>query len=98
MKAPCKDCPDRAIRCHSSCPRYSNFAKYRERIRQKRYEEFYLSEATEKIQKNNQARKDAARDIVYTAAAADGIKMREIEKQIADDCIEANVHELPRNQ
>lgn len=30
MKAPCKDCPDRYVGCHSQCEKYIAFQKYRE--------------------------------------------------------------------
>ena len=26
-KAPCKDCPDRAVGCHSTCTKYQEFRK-----------------------------------------------------------------------
>jgi hypothetical protein len=31
-KSPCKNCPDRAINCHSECSKYQEFAKQRETI------------------------------------------------------------------
>ena len=30
MKAPCKDCPDRAAGCHSSCEKYRAFREERD--------------------------------------------------------------------
>ena len=36
MTAPCKNCPEREIGCHSMCDRYIRYAKQREKIRQKR--------------------------------------------------------------
>lgn len=27
VNAPCKDCPDRYLGCHSSCPKYIEFRK-----------------------------------------------------------------------
>lgn len=36
MTAPCKDCPDRVVGCHSTCKRYTEYAKEREEIRKKR--------------------------------------------------------------
>jgi hypothetical protein len=37
-KSPCKNCPDRAINCHSGCPKYQEFANGREVIRKERRE------------------------------------------------------------
>ena len=33
MTAPCKNCPDRVVGCHSTCERYAEYAKEREEIR-----------------------------------------------------------------
>lgn len=30
MNAPCKDCPDRYVGCHSQCEKYQAFRKYRD--------------------------------------------------------------------
>lgn len=30
MQAPCKDCPDRVVGCHSTCEKYIEFRKYRD--------------------------------------------------------------------
>jgi hypothetical protein len=32
-KSPCKNCPDRALNCHSSCSKYQEFANGREVMR-----------------------------------------------------------------
>lgn len=32
-KPPCKDCPDRSVRCHAECERYKAFTAEREEIR-----------------------------------------------------------------
>lgn len=36
MKAPCLDCADRVVGCHSSCERYIAYAEECARIRRKR--------------------------------------------------------------
>ena len=35
--APCKDCKDRAIGCHGTCEKYSEYRKQREKERELRY-------------------------------------------------------------
>ena len=35
MMAPCKDCPDRATLCHSTCERYLAFKKTINELREK---------------------------------------------------------------
>lgn len=32
MQAPCKNCPDRQLGCHSTCEKYIAFDKYRKEI------------------------------------------------------------------
>lgn len=36
MKAPCKDCQDRAVGCHGQCARYAEFEAERDKIRRKK--------------------------------------------------------------
>ena len=36
MKAPCKDCSDRHLHCHSECERYKTFAKETRELNQAR--------------------------------------------------------------
>lgn len=36
MKAPCKDCPNRQIGCHSTCEKYLEFRKEVDRLKQER--------------------------------------------------------------
>jgi hypothetical protein len=36
MKAPCKDCPDRHLHCHSECERYKTFKQECDELREKR--------------------------------------------------------------
>nr|DAI77800.1 MAG TPA: hypothetical protein [Caudoviricetes sp.] len=36
MTAPCKNCQDREVGCHSKCDRYAEYNRQREDIRQKR--------------------------------------------------------------
>lgn len=63
MKAPCKNCPDREIGCHASCPDYIAFRQYKdeENFRynaKKRDEWLYKSErrtAFAKMKKNRHA-------------------------------------------
>lgn len=38
MEAPCKDCKDRQLGCHSKCKEYKAFAKRQEKLRQERFE------------------------------------------------------------
>lgn len=55
MTAPCKNCPEREIGCHSMCDRYIRYAKQREKIREKRMQEqladptVFLSESAKKV-------------------------------------------------
>lgn len=37
--APCKDCPDRHINCHSSCEKYGEYQKKNNEQRDKDYKE-----------------------------------------------------------
>ena len=39
ITAPCKDCPDRHINCHSSCERYAEYKKKNNEQREKDYKE-----------------------------------------------------------
>ena len=32
MKAPCKDCPERSVTCHSECEKYLAFKEYRQKV------------------------------------------------------------------
>lgn len=36
MNAPCKDCPNRQIGCHSKCEKYQEYARFCEEQRQNR--------------------------------------------------------------
>lgn len=36
IKSPCKDCPDREIRCHLTCEKYIEFKKESDKIREQR--------------------------------------------------------------
>lgn len=38
-KAPCKDCEDRYVGCHSDCDKYSEYVRYKEKLKQKEREE-----------------------------------------------------------
>lgn len=53
--APCKDCPDRYLGCHSECERYADFCRELERIRAARKEgselNAYQSEAYRRLLK-----------------------------------------------
>jgi len=37
--APCKDCPDRKVDCHSECEKYKQFSEERKSISRMRIEE-----------------------------------------------------------
>ena len=39
MDAPCKDCPDRTVTCHSECDKYRAYVAWRAEYRKKRAEE-----------------------------------------------------------
>lgn len=41
MNAPCKDCPNRTLLCHSTCEEYQKFAAERQEISKKR-REYYM--------------------------------------------------------
>lgn len=38
-KAPCKDCPDRQVGCHSTCEKYLAFRKERNELNEKTYKQ-----------------------------------------------------------
>lgn len=38
MSAPCKDCPDRVVGCHSKCEKYISFRKQRDEMLAKKAE------------------------------------------------------------
>jgi hypothetical protein len=38
-KAPCKDCPDRKVGCHSTCEKYILFRKERDELNEKIYKQ-----------------------------------------------------------
>ena len=50
------------------------------------------------VKKDNTARKEAAMEIVEMAALCDDVPFNDLERATADVCIEAAVHQLPRNQ
>ena len=50
------------------------------------------------VEKTNKARGDAAMEIVERAALCDDVPFNDLERAVADACIEAAVHQLPRNQ
>lgn len=45
-KAPCKDCPDRHLHCHSTCEKYIAYNKECEELRQLKYA-YYKKRAEE---------------------------------------------------
>ena len=53
---------------------------------------------TGQIEKEDQARKDAAMHIVQQAAQVDDVPFGAAESEMASACIEAAVQQLPRNQ
>jgi hypothetical protein len=56
-RSPCKNCPDRAINCHSGCTKYQEFANVCEERRQERKERvdnlYGLNDVREKSYKKN---------------------------------------------
>lgn len=50
------------------------------------------------IPRDDQARKDAAMNMVEAAAKVDGLPFGAAESEVADYCVEAEVYGLPRNQ
>ena len=50
------------------------------------------------IDRDDEARKNAAMDIVANAARVDGVPYGQAEMDVASACIEAEVYDLPRNQ
>lgn len=60
-KAPCKDCPDRQVGCHSTCEKYIEFKKEADEQRLKRIEQGninqYMREASERRYKHLKNRK-----------------------------------------
>lgn len=45
MIAPCKNCTDRVVGCHSTCEKYLAFQKERELVREKKYKDYCLTSA-----------------------------------------------------
>ncbi len=45
MRAPCKECPDRKIGCHSECARYITYRAEKDEERAKRMELHRVNEA-----------------------------------------------------
>ena len=41
-KAPCKDCPDRFVGCHSVCVEYAKFKAQAEKIREEKNKEYVI--------------------------------------------------------
>ena len=39
LQCPCKDCPDRHIKCHASCERYGQYCKLNNEKRDKDYKD-----------------------------------------------------------
>lgn len=61
--APCKDCPDKVVGCHSSCDKYQEFRKFRDEFREYRAKERQLNEdlwATCRYSKKSKRRKPYA--------------------------------------
>lgn len=75
----------------------STFAKIRDysRIAVKTVEQLVK---TGVIPREDQARKDAAMNIIENAAKVDGLPYGAAEMDVASSCIEAEVQDLPRNQ
>ena len=44
MSAPCKNCPNRVMGCHSKCDKYAEFRAYRDSINAKRRAENDLND------------------------------------------------------
>lgn len=53
MKAPCKDCPDRQVGCHSTCEKYIEFKKEADEQRQER---IARSEINQFVRESNERR------------------------------------------
>ena len=53
---------------------------------------------TEQIAPDDETRKDKAMKLVEAAAEVDGVPYGQQEREVASACIEAEVHELPRNK
>ena len=53
MQAPCKNCAERSIRCHSTCDKYREFAEENNRMRENKYRENEI--ITYNIEKYNKA-------------------------------------------
>lgn len=52
ITAPCKDCPDRAIGCHSICPKYAEFKKAMDAQHKRKEETDYIDGAIAKLHKH----------------------------------------------
>lgn len=61
MDAPCKDCTERTLHCHSKCKKYLNFRQERDKALKAEYElkesQNYRSAETEKTMRRRQRRR-----------------------------------------
>lgn len=62
MTAPCKDCADRYVGCHGSCPRYAEYAAERQGVYQERIRQAAALEAA--VVRGDKMRLDANRRAV----------------------------------
>ncbi len=61
IKAPCKDCEDRKLRCHSTCERYLDFkAKNEKRLEEKHKQSIMDSYALNKSARFREMRRRAS--------------------------------------
>ena len=56
MTAPCKDCAERFVGCHASCPRYAEFREGCDAVRKKREARYPIKDYTcDSIARNKKA-------------------------------------------
>ena len=55
--APCKDCPDRVVGCHSTCEKYIEYRKERDKFLEERMKETRLKDDLWATSRHNQKKK-----------------------------------------
>lgn len=55
MKAPCKDCPDRQLGCHSTCKRYLTYKESCEVIRKERSKAYDFENSLREIHRKRRS-------------------------------------------
>ena len=70
MKAPCKNCTDRVVGCHSTCEKYKDWKKKDKERKQKIFESkmksrYYRSTATTKVHQKKRKQTSHNKEVPY---------------------------------